>query len=120
MTSQTISGHVQVQRVANDITARLTQLLKDPPDLTSYLRTHADCLAQALHPAGLSYEMVSGNNLQRVLVSNLDSLGYRNSPEQEVAFQKAARMALKKGQPVVIEPNVLPAEGLHGLQPEDS
>jgi hypothetical protein len=120
MTSQNNVAHAQVQRVANDITARLTQLLKEPPDLTSYLRAHADCLVQALAPVGLSYEMISGNGLKRVLVSNIESLGYRQSPEQEVSFQKAAALALKRGRPVVIAPNVAPAEGLHGLQPEDS
>lgn len=109
-----------MQRVANDITARLTQLLKDPPDLTTYLRAHADSIAQALHPVGLSYEMVSGGVLKRVLLSNLDSLGYRRSPEQESSFQKAAGQALRNGRPVVLEPNLAPAEGLHGLQPEDS
>lgn len=120
MTSQTNVAHAQVQRVANDITARLTQLLKDPPDLTGYLRAHADCLVQALSPVGLSYEMLSGNTLKRVLVSNLESLGYRTSPEQEASFQKAAASALKSGKQVVIESHVVPAAGLHGLQPEDA
>lgn len=120
MTSQPNSGQAQLQRLANDITARLAQLLRDPPDLTSYLSAHANCIVQALHPIGLSYEMLSGNNLQRVLMSNLDSLEYRKSPEQELSFQKAARVVVSQGRLMVIEPNVLPAEGLHGLQPEDS
>ncbi len=120
MTSQTLSGQAQVQRVANDITARLTQLVKDPPDLASYLRAHADCIAQVLQPSGFSYEMVSGSTLQRVLSSNVESLGYRQSPEQEAAFQKAAKIAINKGRQVMMEPNVRPSEGLHGLQPEDS
>lgn len=120
MTSQTNSGQVQLQRLANDITARLAQLLKDPPDLTSYLSAHANCIAQGLHPVGLNYEMLSGNNLQRVLASNRESLDYRKSPEQEQSFQKAAKIVISQGRLMVMEPNVLPAEGLHGLQPEDS
>jgi hypothetical protein len=111
---------MQLQRLANDITARLAKLLKEPPDLTTYLSAHASCIAQALHPTGLSYEMVSGNNLQRVLMSNLESLEYRKNPEQELSFQKAAKLVLSQGRLMVIEPNVFPAEGLHGLQPEDS
>lgn len=109
-----------MQRLANDITARLAQLAKDPPDLTFYLRIHAETITQTLHPIGLSYEMVSGNGLQRVLMSNLDSLEYRTRPEQEVAFGKAAKLAVQNARAVLIEPNTLPAEGLHGLKPEDS
>lgn len=120
MTSQTNSSQAQVQRIANDITARLTQLVKNPPDLSTYLRAHADCISQALQPTGLSYEMLNGNNLQRVLMSNLESLAYRNNPEQEVSFQKAVRLALTQGRTITIEPNVMPSEGLHGLRPEDT
>jgi len=120
MTSQINSGQAQVQRVANDITAHLTQLVKDPPDLSTYLRAHADCISQAIRPSGLSYEMLSANNLQRVLSSNLESLEYRNRPEQELSFQKAARLAVNKSRSVMIEANTMPAEGLHGLKPEDS
>lgn len=120
MTSQTNSGQIQLQRLANDITARLAQLLKDPPDLTSYLSAHASCISQALIPTGLSYEMLSGTNLQRILSNNLESLGYQRSPEQELSFQKAAKIVVSQGRLMMIDPNILPAEGLHGLQPEDS
>lgn len=88
--------------------------------MSSYLSVHAKCIVQALHPVGLSYEMVSGTNLQRVLVSNLESLEYRKNPEQELSFRKAAKLVLSQGRLIMVEPNVLPAEGLHGLQPEDS
>lgn len=120
MTVQPNTAGGQLQRFANDITARLAQLAKDPPELLAYLRAHADCVVGALRPVGFSYEMQSGVDYQRVLTGNLDSLNTRNSPEQEGAFQRATRMSAAKKQPVLIPPNTLPSGGLQGLSAEDS
>lgn len=120
MISQTTTDQAQVQRLKNDITASLAPLAKEPVDLGSYFRVHLDIVFQVLHPIGLSYEMVNGNTLQRVTGHNLESLALRQKPEQEAAFQKATHLAVTNAKAVLIEPNVLPAEGLHGLQPADS
>lgn len=120
MTVQSNPAANQFQRIANDISARLAQLAKDPPDLLAYLRVHADCLRATLHPAGFAYEMQNGQVFQRVLLSNLESLNYRGFPEQEGSFQRALRMAAQKRQAVFIPPNTLPSAGLQGLSVEDS
>ena len=110
----------QFQRVANDIAARLAQLAKEPPDLLTYLRVHAECIATSLRPAGFAYEMQNGQNYQRLLHSNLESLNYPGMPEQENAFLRAIRLAAARRQPVRIGPHTLPSAGLHGLAPEDA
>ncbi len=110
----------QFQRLANDITARLAQLAKDPPDLLAYFRVHADCIVSTLKPVGFSYEMQNGQSFQRLLHSNLESLNYRGLPEQENSFERTTRMAATKRQSVLIPPNTLPSAGLHGLSVEDA
>src|SRR5690606_28790288 len=92
----------QLQRFANDISARLAQLAKDPPDLLAYLQVHAECLISALRPVGFIYEMQNGTTVQRTLQSNVESLIYRNLPEQDIAFARAVRLSADKRQAVFI------------------
>lgn len=120
MTVQPNPAASQLQRFANDITARLAQLAKDPPELLAYLRAHADCIVSALRPVGFCYEMQNGMDYQRVLLGNMESLDYRAFPEQENAFRRAIRMAATKRQPVLIPPNTLPSMGQQGLAVEDA
>ena len=110
----------QVQQFLNGITARLAQLAKDPPDLSAYLRVHAECISAVLKPVGFAYEMQTGTNLQRVLVANLESLRYRDFPEQENAFQRAQRMAFEQKKPVVIPPQTQGTVGKQGISIEDA
>lgn len=120
MTVQPNPAAAQLQRFANDITAKLAQLAKDPPELLAYLRVHADCIVAALRPVGFAYQMQNGTDFQRVLQGNLESLNFRNLPEQENAFHRAVRLAAGKRQPVLIPPNTLPSMGLQGLAVEDA
>ncbi|MEO5959872.1 MAG: HlyD family efflux transporter periplasmic adaptor subunit [Opitutaceae bacterium] len=111
----------QVQRVATEISARLAQIAKDPPELAAYLRLHAECVIQTLQPVGLSYEMATGQNFQRTLTHNYESLKLRDSPAQELAFQRAVRSTAEQGKAVVLEANtVAGADSMHGLQPDDA
>lgn len=108
------------QQFINGITARLAQLAKDPPDLPIYLRAHAECISGAFKPVGFVYEMQNGPGFQRVLQANLESLGYKNSPEQENAFQRAARVAADQRKPLLLPPHSRQTAGVQGLSVEDS
>lgn len=108
------------QQFINGITARLAQLAKDPPDLPIYLRAHAECISSAFKPVGFVYEMQNGATFQRVLQANLESLGYKNSPEQENAFQRAIQMAADKRKPLLLPPNSRQTKGAQGLAVEES
>lgn len=120
MTVQQNTVASQFQRAANDIAARLAQLAKDPPDLLTYFRVHAECVSNTLRPAGFSYEMQNGQSYQRLVFANLDSLNYPGMPEQENAFLRAIKLAATRRQPVRIGPHTLPSAGLHGLAVEDA
>lgn len=104
----------------NGITARLAQLAKDPPELLVYLRAHAECVSSALNPTGFSYEMRNGPALQRMLQSNIESLGYKDSPEQENAFQRAIQAVAEQRKPLLLAPHSNESTGLQGLSVEDS
>ncbi len=110
----------QVQRIAADLSAHLAQLLKDPPDLATYLRAHAESVIQIIQPAGLAYEMLSGQNFQRVFAHNYDSLRLKSAPAQELAFQRAIKKTADKLQPLFLDANSLPVDMPHGLRPEDA
>ncbi|WP_148218190.1 efflux RND transporter periplasmic adaptor subunit [Opitutus terrae] len=95
----------QQQQLFNSITARLTQLAKDPPDLPVYLRAHAECVTTAFRPVGFAYDMISGPAFHRVLQGNVESLGLKEAPEQDNAFQRARRLAADQRKPVVLPPH---------------
>lgn len=109
-----------MQRMAADISARLSQLAKEPPDLAAYLRLHAEVVLQALQPVGLAYEMATGQNFQRAFAHNHDSLKLRESPAQEMAFQRAVRTTAEQGKPVFLDAQTGPTDGLQGLKVEDA
>jgi len=121
MTLVQAPGPTQQQQFLNNIAARLAQLAKDPPDLLSYLRSHAECVVTAFKPTGFAYEMQSGSGFQRALQGNFESLGYKNSPEQENAFQRARDMAAAQRKPVILPPNTRETTGgQRGATPTDS
>lgn len=109
-----------MQRVAADISARLAQIAKDPPDLGAYFRLHAECIVHTLHPVGLAYEMLAGPNFQRAFAHNYESLQLREAPAQETAFQRAVRSTAEQGRPVFLDAKSIPSEFLRGLNPEDA
>ncbi len=117
---QSSPAPTQVQQFFNGITARLAQLAKDPPELLVYLRAHAECVSSALNPTGFSYEMRNGPGLQRMLQSNIESLGYKDSPEQENAFQRAIQAVADQRKPLLLPPHSNESTGLQGLSVEDS
>lgn len=96
---------LQQQQILAGIAARLAQLAKDPPDLLVYLRAHAECVAGAFRPVGFAYELLNGAVFQTLLHGNLESLDYKNAPEQENAFQRARDLAASQRKPVVLPPN---------------
>ncbi len=108
------------QQFINGITARLAQLAKDPPDLPIYLRAHAECISGAFKPVGFVYEMKNGAGFQRILQANIESLGYKASPEQENAFRRAIRRAADQRKPLVLPPRASQSAGGHGLAAEDA
>lgn len=120
MTVQPSPASNQLQHFINGISARLAQLAKDPPDLVVYLRAHAECIDAGLKPVGFSYEMQNGPVFQAVFRRNVESLGYRESPEQENAFQRALRLAAAQRKPLLIPANTHHATGVQGLSVEDS
>ncbi len=115
---QSISS--QVQRVAADISARLSQAAKEPPEFGAYFQIHADCLIQALQPVGLAYEMATGQTFQRAFAINYESLKLQDSPAQDLAFQRTVRTTAEQGKPIFLDANTAPTDGLRGLQPEDA
>ncbi len=106
--------------MAADISARLAQIAKDPPDLTAYLRLHAECVVHALQPVGLAYEMSTGQSLQRAIAHNYESLRLREFPAQELSFQRAVRSVAEQGQAILLDIQTGPSEGLRGLNAEDA
>ncbi len=111
-----------VQRLANDISARLAQVARDPPDLVAYLHVHAECVAKALAPRGFAYEMRSGEQYQRVIGRNLEDLDFREAPEQEESFRQVIRKVSEDNRAALLEPNSFPAgtEAMRGLKVEDA
>ncbi len=109
-----------MQRVAADLSARLAQIAKDPPDLGVYLRLHADCVMQTLQPVGLAYETLVGQQFQRTFALNYESLRLKDLPTQEHAFQRAMRKTADDGQALFLDANTLPTEMALGLRPEDA
>jgi biotin carboxyl carrier protein len=106
--------------VAADISARLAQVAKDPPELSAYLQIHAECVVQALQPVGLAYEMATGQNFQRTFTHNYESLNLRDTPAQDLSFQRSVRAVAESGKPIFLDANMEPAGGLHGLTPDDA
>ncbi len=113
---------LKVQRAANDITARLAQVVKRSPDLASYLQVHADCLINALGPRGLSYEMLNGSGFQQVLGKNLEDLNLKKMPDQADCFRRVVHEVAAKKVPALIAPHTFPAGGKHseGVRVEDA
>jgi len=112
--------HSQQQQFLNGIAVRLAQLAKDPPDLLVYLRVHAECVTGAVSPVGFAYEMQSNSGFQRVLQGNLESLGYKDSPEQENALQRARSLAADQKKPLLLPPQTRQSSGNQGLPATDS
>ena len=110
----------QIQRIGADISARLAQIAKDPPDLAVYLRLHAECVVHSLQPVGLAYEMANGRGFQRAFAHNYDSLRLREFPAQEFAFQRAVRGVADRGRAIFLDVQTGPADSLHGLEAEDA
>ena len=115
---QSISS--QVQRVAADISARLSQVAKEPPEFAAYFQIHADCVMQALQPVGLAYEMATGQTFQRAYSLNYETLKLQNAPAQSLAFQRSVKLAADQSKPIFLDANTSPVDGLRGLQPEDA
>ncbi len=110
----------QQQQFLNGIATRLSQLAANPPDLGVYLRAHAECVTGAFRPVGFAYEIKVGTVFQRVLHSNLESLGFRDSPEQEDSFVRARNMAADQRKTLLIPPQTRPTTGLQGPSPVES
>ena len=111
---------LQQQQILAGIAARLAQLAKDPPDLLAYLRAHAECVAGAFRPVGFAYEMLNGSVFQTLLQGNLESLDYKDSPEQENAFQRARDLAAHERKPVVLPPHTRQTSALRERLATDS
>ena len=109
-----------MQRIAADISARLSQVAKEPPEFAAYLQIHADCVVQALQPVGLAYEMATGQTFQRAFTHNYESLKLQDAPAQDLAFQRSVRLAAEQGKAIFLDANTSPVDGLRGLQPEDA
>lgn len=109
-----------MQRIAVEISARLAQIAKDPPDLAAYLRLHAECVAQFLQPVGISYEMATGQAFQRTFSHNYESLKLREMPAQELSFQRAVRTVSEQFKPLFLDANTVPSQATHGLKAEDA
>ena len=111
-----------VERLANDISARLAQVARNPPDLAAYLHLHAECVAKALAPRGFAYEMRSGEQYQRVIGRNLEDLDFRDSPEQEECFRRVVQQVSEENRAALLEPNSYPpgSEAMRGLKVEDA
>ena len=110
----------QQQQILGSIMARLAQLAKDPPDLIAYLRAHAECMTSILRPVGFAYDMQNGPAFQRLLHSNLETLGCKDSPEQEDAFRRARQMAFDQKKPVFLPSQTKESDRLHQLSAADS
>jgi hypothetical protein len=95
---------VQQQQILGGIIARLAQLAKEPPDLLTYIRAHAECVAGAFRPAGFAYDFAHGATFQRILHGNSESLNLKGAPEQEHAFIRARSLAADQRKPVVLPP----------------
>jgi hypothetical protein len=113
-------AQLQQQQILAGIANRLAQLAKDPPDLLAYFRAHAECVAGAFRPVGFVYELLNGSVFQTLLHGNLESLDYKNSPEQEDAFQRAREMAASQRKPVVLPPQSRQTSGRQALSATDS
>ena len=105
----------KVKQMVAGISAQLAQLAKDPPDLTTYLRTHAQYLNLAVKPRGLSYEILGGNNFKRLFSVNLRELELKDNPVQEESFRKAVRQVAADKNPIVLEAHTKPLEGRENL-----
>ncbi len=101
----------QVQQVVAGISAQLAQLAKDPPDLTAYLRAHANLLNQALRPQGLTYEILSGSTFKRLFSVNLKQLKLEENPAQDESFRKAVNEVALGKKPMVFQPNSRSRDG---------
>ena len=117
---QATAATPSLQHLVNGITARLAQLAKDPPDLSVYLRAHAESFASVFKPVGFAYEMRNGTVFQRVLQANVESLGGKESPEQENAFRRALLQAAELKKPVLLGPQNGKTSGPSALSAEDS
>jgi hypothetical protein len=119
MSDSPIQVSQEVQTRAQEISAALADAVKNPPDLATYVRLHAESLTKFLSPVGFIYEMRQGNGLQRILVSGIETLEESTHPEQVQAFRKAALEVLGHGKPVMLPAQTQPLEPLHGLQTGD-
>lgn len=119
-TSYQVSPHIQ--RCVNDITAHLARAAKEPADLQSYLRIHAECLVQALAPRGFSYGMLGGAGFQTVLERNIADLSAvsPHAEEQADSFRRAVAQVAAGGQPMIVAANSRPASALRGLELADA
>ena len=105
----------QVQQVVAGISAQLSQLAKDPPDLTAYLRAHANLLNQALRPQGVTYEILSGTTFNRLFSVNLKQLKLEDNPAQDESFRKAVNEVAAGKKPILFQANSRSREGSNNL-----
>lgn len=108
----------QAQQVIAGISAQLSQLAKNPPDLAAYLRAHANLLNKALHPQGLSYKILSGSTFKRLFSVNLEQLNLKDNPPQDESFRKAVEKVAVGENPIVFAAHAHPQKTHQSLNNE--
>jgi len=99
---------------ANEVSALMAQVLKNPPDLVDFLRLQGAAIKRTMSPVGLSFFVHNGAELSCLLSDNVASLDLDKSSAQRDAFARAINQVADTREAFVLEPNNVPREVLHG------
>jgi len=103
----------QIQRILANITAQLSPLAKNPPELGEYCRTHGQHLRTVLKPVGFKYLVLQGSKLSRALAFNQGSIETAEADgnaAQDASFGQAALKAVQEISPLILQANTRPAD----------
>lgn len=103
----------QIQRILANITAQLSPLAKNPPELGEYCRTHGQHLRTVLKPVGFKYLVLQGAKLSRALAFNqgsIETVEADTRAAQDASFNQAALKAVQEFAPLVLQANTRPTD----------
>ena len=99
---------------ANEVSALMAQVLKNPPDLVNFLSIQGAAIKRAMGPVGLSFFVHNGSELSCLLSDGIESLNLDRGSAQQDAFARAVSQVAETQKPLVLEASEVPQGDLHG------
>ena len=112
------NANPQIQQILTNVTAQLSPLAKNPPELNEYSRVHGQHFGTVLRPTGFKYFVLNGASLGRVIAFNPGSLDTDLPPTQEASFRRASYKVIQDLAPMVLAAQTPPTNTNAALEVE--